>query len=66
MILKELTPRKALNKAYLKVPTNRIDIESFKNNLINLLDSVNNSESEEFHKNLVKKFLEKTYYDPTD
>ena len=65
MILKELTPRKALNKAYLKAPTNRIDIESFKSNLINLLDSVNNTESEEFHKNLVKKFLEKTYYDPT-
>jgi adenine-specific DNA-methyltransferase len=65
MILKELTPRKALNKAYLKAPTNRTDIETFKSNLISLLDSVNNSESEEFHKNLVKKFLEKTYYDPS-
>jgi hypothetical protein len=65
MILKELTPRKALNKAYRKTPTKRIDIEAFKSNLINLLDSVNDSEGEEFHKNLVKKFLEKTYYDPT-
>jgi len=65
MILKELTPKKALNKAYLKAPTSRNDIETFKSNLIILLDSVDNSEGEEFHKNLVKKFLEKTYYDPT-
>ena len=57
-------PRKALNKAFLKVKPNRTDIEGFKTNLIQLLDRINDSESEEFHKNLVSDFLKKTYYEP--
>jgi adenine-specific DNA-methyltransferase len=57
-------PRKALNKAFLKVKPNRSDIEGFKANLIQLLDRTNETESEEFHKNLVIDFLKKTYYDP--
>lgn len=65
MILKELSPRKALNKAFLKVKPNRTDIERFKANMIKLLDSTNETESEEFHKNLVIEFLKKTYYDPS-
>jgi len=64
MILKELKPRKALNKAFLKVKPNRAEIEGFKTNLITLLDRTNDTESEEFHKNLVSDFLKKTYYDP--
>jgi hypothetical protein len=28
------------------------------------MDSIDDSESEEFHKNLVISFLKKTYYDP--
>lgn len=64
MELKELKPKKALNKAYLKVKPNRADIENFKTNLIALLDRTNDIESEEFHKNLVIDFLKKTYYDP--
>ncbi|MDX1762165.1 MAG: type II restriction endonuclease, partial [Christiangramia sp.] len=59
-----LKPRKALNKAFLKVKPNRSRIESFKENLIQLLDRTNDTESEEFHKNLVTDFLKKTYYDP--
>jgi hypothetical protein len=62
--LKELKPRKALNKAFLKVKPNRTEIEGFKTNLIQLLDRTNDTESEEFHKNLVVDFLKKTYYDP--
>lgn len=62
--LKELKPRKALNKAFLKVKPNRTEIEGFKTNLITLLDRTNDTESEEFHKNLVSDFLKKTYYDP--
>lgn len=57
-------PRKALNKAFLKVKPNRTEIEGFKTNLITLLDRTNDTESEEFHKNLVIDFLKKTYYDP--
>jgi hypothetical protein len=64
MEIKTLKPRKALNKAFLKVKPNRIEIESFKTNLIQLLDRTNDTESEEFHKNLVIDFLKKTYYDP--
>lgn len=60
-----LEPRKALNKAFLKIKPNRTHIESFKTNLIKILDSINEKESEEFHKNLVIDFLKKTYYDPT-
>ncbi|MEY3499624.1 MAG: hypothetical protein RL308_1293 [Bacteroidota bacterium] len=63
MGLKELKPKKALNKAFLKVKPNRIEIEGFKTNLITLLDRTNDIESEEFHKNLVIDFLKKTYYD---
>jgi adenine-specific DNA-methyltransferase len=64
MEIRILKPRKALNKAFLKVKPNRTEIESFKTNLIQLLDRINDKESEEFHKNLVTDFLKKTYYDP--
>ena len=49
----------------MKVKPTRNEIERFKTNLITLLDSTNNTESEEFHKNLVIDFLKKTYYDPS-
>lgn len=64
MEMRILKPRKALNKAFLKVKPNRTEIESFKTNLIQLLDRIDDKESEEFHKNLVIDFLKKTYYDP--
>ncbi len=57
-------PRKALNKAYLKAKPNRTEIELFKTNLLLLLERTNDTESEEFHKNLVRDFLRKTYYEP--
>ncbi|MCC7443537.1 MAG: restriction endonuclease, partial [Saprospiraceae bacterium] len=57
-----MKPRKALNKAFLKVKPNRTEIEGFKTNLITLLDRTNDTESEEFHKNLVSDFLKDTYY----
>ena len=57
-------PRKAINKAFLKIKPNRTEIERFKTNLIELLDRTNDTESEEFHKNLVSDFLKKTYYEP--
>ncbi|HZH69284.1 MAG TPA: Eco57I restriction-modification methylase domain-containing protein [Flavobacteriaceae bacterium] len=64
MELHLLRPKKALNKAFLKVKPNRTEIQKFKANLIQLLDRTNDTESEEFHKNLVIDFLKKTYYDP--
>ncbi|UFH34529.1 DUF7149 domain-containing protein [Flavobacterium acetivorans] len=59
-----LEPRKAINKAFLKIKPSRSFIEIFKSNLIQLLDRINEKESEEFHKNLVTAFLKKTYYEP--
>ena len=59
-----IQPRKALNKAFLKTKPNRNEIEVFKTNLIQVLDSCNDKESEEFHKNLVSDFLKNTYYSP--
>ena len=64
MVQNQIKPRKALNKSFLKVKPFRPEIEKFKSNLITLLDRINDSESEEFHKNLVIDFLKKTYYDP--
>lgn len=61
---KSLKPRKAINKAFLKIKPNRTEIERFKTNLIELLDRTNDTESEEFHKNLVSDFLKRTYYEP--
>ncbi len=62
MMVTALKPRKALNKAFLKVKPNRTEIEGFKTHLIALLDRTNDTESEEFHKNLVSDFLKDTYY----
>ena len=53
--------KEALNKAFLKVKVSRSDIEKFKANLINLLEHINDKESEEFHKNLMAAFLKNTY-----
>ena len=64
MKLQLLKPRKALNKAFLKVKPSRNEIEGFKSNLIQLIDRINVDESEEFHKNLVADFLKNTYYNP--
>lgn len=57
-----IKPRKALNKAFLKVKPKRTEIEYFKKNLSTLLDRINDNESEEYHKNLVSEFLKDTYY----
>ena len=64
MKLLVLSPRKALNKAFLKTKPGRDDFERFKSNLLILLDQANELESEEFHKNLIANFLKKTYYEP--
>jgi adenine-specific DNA-methyltransferase len=53
----ELSPKQALNKAYLKLRPARRAVESFQTALGTLLDRVNPAESEEFHKNLLTDFL---------
>ena len=64
MVLSVLTPKQSLNKAYLKEKVTRANIELFKTNLIEFLESLseNEKESEEHVKNLITKFLDSTYY----
>jgi len=57
-----LTPRKTLNKAYLKQKVNREELERFKTNLQGMLSNMNPDESEEYHKNLLNTFLNETWY----
>ena len=64
MQLERKNVRKSINKAWLKVKPNRSDIDSFKTNLIQLIDRINENESEEHHKKLISDFLESTYYSP--
>ena len=56
------TPKQSLNKAFLKQPVNRDEIDTFKNNLQTLLGKINESESEEHHKYPVRDFLKDTFY----
>jgi adenine-specific DNA-methyltransferase len=61
-----LNLRNSINKAYLKVKPNRTQIETFKRNITNLFDQIKESESEEFHKNIISEFLKNTYYSPNN
>ncbi|NCA76147.1 MAG: class I SAM-dependent DNA methyltransferase [Alphaproteobacteria bacterium] len=62
MNLNLLPPRKSLNKAYLKVKPSRNEIELFKKNLNELIDGLDESESEEHVKNDLSGFLKNTFY----
>src|SRR4030042_1558121 len=59
-----LSLRKSINKSFLKVKPYRPEIETFKKNMIRLIDRIDESESEEFHKNVLSEFLKDTYYSP--
>ena len=61
----KITPKKALNKAFLKVRPLRSEMDLFKLNLITLLDQVKIEESEEHQKNNIRDFLLHTYYRAT-
>ena len=61
----KITPKKALNKAFLKVRPLRSEMDLFKLNLITLLDKVKIEESEEHQKNNIRDFLLHTYYRAT-
>ena len=57
-----LNLRNSINKAYLKVKPDRYRIEIFKKNITSLFDQIKESESEEFHKNIISEFLKNKYY----
>lgn len=62
MILKKLTPKAALNKAYQKIKPLRNEFENFKTELNIFINSINVDESEEYNKKLIANFFEKTFY----
>ena len=62
MKLQLITPTKALNKAYRKEKVSRNHIELFKKNLQQLLNRINEQESEEHLKNVIADFLKDTWY----
>lgn len=66
MVINLINLRNSINKAYLKVKPNRAQIETFKRNITNLFDQIKESESEEFHKNIISEFLKNTYYSPNN
>ena len=57
-------PKKSINPAFFKQPVPQNEIERLKKTLSVYLSSGKPEESEEFHKNLIKKFLEETFYSP--
>jgi hypothetical protein len=62
MKLISISPFKAINKAYYKIKPNRSDFNNFKTQLIKLIDSINEKESEEHNKNLISDFLKNSFY----
>lgn len=64
MNLTLLSPRKSLNKAFLKVKPSRSEIDRFKKNLMSLLDGLDETESEEHNKNDLGDFLKNSFYSP--
>jgi hypothetical protein len=56
------SPKQALNPAFLKLKSERREIELLKKEFIALLDRINPKEREEFHKNLTIEFLNSVYY----
>ncbi len=57
-------PKKALNKAYLKKPVDRADLERFRDALLHLYAGLNRSESEEHIKIQMADFLKTAFYGP--
>lgn len=66
MIIKKITPKQAINKAYLKERVTREHIETFKTYFVLLSDRLKaaEKESEEFYKNIIADFLKQTFYTP--
>jgi adenine-specific DNA-methyltransferase len=66
MITNAQTLIQSLSGALRRLSVTRIAVDTFKTQFLLLLDSINDKETEEFHKNLVSKFLQETYYNLKD
>lgn len=61
---KIITPLKALNSAFYKMPVLQSEIEKLSSNLDIYIKQGKANESEEYHKGLIKDFLANTWYSP--
>jgi hypothetical protein len=59
---KKLTPSQSIAKAYLRDKPEAQEVIAFKNAMQNLLERINPSEHEEFNKNLVADFFNRSLY----
>jgi type II restriction/modification system DNA methylase subunit YeeA len=59
-----LTIKKALNKTFLKATPNRTEIDHFKKELRQLLQTIDSSKYEEFNKNVLADFLKNSAFAP--
>jgi adenine-specific DNA-methyltransferase len=58
------TPSQAMSKALLRLRPTRAELDTFTMNLRELLAAINDSETEEFNKNLISDFLRRSFYYP--
>ena len=56
------TPNQAINPAFLKQIPNKENIENFKKELLLLLQKIDENETEEFNKILLRTFMLNIYY----
>ena len=59
-----ISPKKALNTAFYKLPVLESDIQKLSNNLKIYIQSAKDGESEEYHKGLIKDFFANTFLKP--
>lgn len=60
--LKPLTPKQFINRSNNKKKPHRIEFDEFKSALVNLLNSINEPESEDHNKTYIRTFLKSTFY----
>ena len=61
MSIRLISPKKAVNSAFLKIPVSVENMERFSVSLVNLRKKRNPAQDEEYHKNEIQAFLKKIF-----
>lgn len=64
MPIQFISPKKAVNSAYLKLPVSYEKMDDFKACIKNMAEQGKAGETEEYHKGLINKFLSNALYNP--
>mgnify|MGYP001584055026 CR=1 FL=1 len=56
------SPFQSINPAYRRIPVVKQDIDNFSDHLSSFLKAINETESEEYNKNVFAKFLYNSFY----